>query len=260
MKPLPLNLCVFDTAKGHFGRQDIYKTTISDLDSKFPLSLFQFKLVTIKVADGEESVGEEMQKWYRERGFATLILKGKFTHFTPSHQQQYCLDMIAMFDDDGLSAPYTLWLESDWCWDTKDNSLEKRFWEAINYLDKNKDILSVRFPRFLNEPDRLRNLKQKHNIDVEVEQNGKFFNHNDNFSCNPNICRTRDLYLASLVLGRNFEQFSVHSEMGFTKCLSWMSNKKLHYSIFDPSIVSVLHYGCKFGDEDKIGEVYEKIN
>jgi len=259
MKPLSLNLCVFETAKGHWSRTDIYKNTISDLESKFPLYLFENKLVTIKVAPGEEQVGTEIENWYKERGFKTIILPGQFSHFTTSHQTEYCKDMIQMFGQESLTAPYTLWLESDWCWDNKGNSLETRFLEAITYLAKNKDILTVRFPRFLNEVERLANLKQKHNVDVEVERNGKFINHNDNFSCNPNICRTRDLYLASLILKRNFDQFSHHSEMGFTKCLEWMSDKKLHYSIFDPSIVSVLHYGTKFGEEDRAGEVYEKI-
>ena len=260
MDNFPLNLCVFDTSKGHFGRTDIYKTCISNLQDKIPLYLFEKLFCHIKTDEGEELVLEEMALWYLNRGFNIKVSKGKFQHFQSSHQSEYCRDMITAFDIVSNFAPYTLWLESDWCWDDKGGKLIDRFVEAIEYLEKNKNILTVRFPRFLNEVERLKQLKEKHGLDVEVEKNGGFYNHNDNFSCNPNICRTRDLYLASLILKRNFEQFSRHSEMGVTNCLKWMSDNKLHYSIFDPNIVSILHYGCETGKEDVAGQVFEKIN
>jgi hypothetical protein len=38
-----------------------------------------------------------------------------------------------------------------------------------------------------------------------------------------------------------------------------MSEVKLHYAIFNPNIVSVLHYGTELGKEDKIGNIFEII-
>ncbi len=256
---LPINLCVFETAKGHFGRKDICKTTILDLHSKVNLERFNKKLVHIKYSDSELENFENLAEFYSKLGFGILATKGEFSHFNISHQREYCKDMITMFSSAQMHEPYTLWLESDWCWDDKGDKLENRFFDAIRCLEYDQDVLSIRFPRFLNEVERLKNLKIKHGLDIQVEKYNEFYYHNDNFSCNPNICRTRDLYLASLILKRNFDQFANHSEMGFTKCLEWMSDNKLHYAIFDPNLVSILHYGTKEGEEDKIGQVFEKI-
>lgn len=261
---IPVNIVVFDTAKGHFGRKDIFQSCIQDLNSKIPLKNFARLYCHIKVGDGEDEMAEWMKAWYQNHGFKVVITKGNFSHFKESHQRGYCQDMITAFGDTYLSAPYTLWLESDWKWDDKGNDIIDSFYKAISLLEFDKDILSVRFPRFLNEVDRLNNLKKRHNLDVQCVKHEYFndiFAHNDNFSCNPNICRTRDLYLASLVLKRNFEQFGNHAEMGWTHCLRWMSDAKYPYAILDPQKASVLHCGTKsIEDEDKLGQVWEKLD
>lgn len=261
---IPINVVVFDTSKGHFGRKDIFKSCIDDLASKIPLNQFARLYVHIKVGKGEELVAQEMKEWYNSLGFKVVITEGQFQHFQSSHQQGYCRDMITAFGDDYLSASYTLWLESDWKWDDKGSDLIARFHQAISLLEFDKDVLSVRFSRFLNEPDRLNNLSKKHGMDVQCVKHdyfSDFFIHNDNFSCNPNICRQRDLRIASLILKRNFEKFGNHAEMGWTHCLAWMSDSKYPYAIFNPDKVSVLHCGTKsIEGEDKIGQVFEKID
>lgn len=260
---IPINIVVFDTSHGHWGRGDIHESCIQDLNSKIPLNTFARLYCHIKVRPNEDEHAENMRKWYGSHGFKVVLTKGDFQHFQSSHQQGYCCDMITAFDDDYLSAPYTLWLESDWKWDDKEKNLLQSFNDAINLLHYDKNILSVRFPRFLNEVDRLNNLSRKHGIDVQCvkhESFNGFFVHNDNFSCNPNICRTRDLYLASLVLKRNFDQFGNHAEMGWTNCLRWMSESKYPYAIFDPNVASILHCGTKeIDEEDKKGNVWESL-
>jgi hypothetical protein len=261
---IPINIVVFDTSHGHWSRTDIHEACIQNLNSKIPLSNFARLYCHIKVRPGEDEHAAHMKEWYQSRGFKVVLTKGDFQHFQVSHQRGYCQDIITAFGDPYVNAPYTLWLESDWKWDDKGNGLLRYFYEAISLLEYDKDILSVRFPRFLNEVARLNNLKKRHNMDVQCVKHSDFdriFVHNDNFSANPNLCRTRDLYLASLVLKRNFEQFGNHIEMGWTHCLRWMSDAKYPYAIFDPKEVSVLHAGCKsVEEEDKPGQVYEKID
>jgi hypothetical protein len=260
---IPINIVVFDTSHGHWGRKNIHESCIQDLNSKIPLNTFARLYCHIKVRPNEDEHAEDMKKWYGSRGFKVVLTKGDFQHFQSNFQQGYCRDMITAFKDAYLSAPYTLWLESDWKWDDKGEDLLKSFYTAISVLEFDKDILSVRFPRFLNEPDRLRNLSKKHGMDVQCIEH-EYFNdiyvHNDNFSCNPNLTRTRDLYLASLVLKRNFNEFGHHAEMGWTNCLRWMSESKYPYAIMDPAKVSVLHCGTKENEEDKAGEVWEKLD
>lgn len=259
MNPLPISLAVFDNSKGHFSRTDIYKTTITDLASKIPLELFKNLVCHIKVAPGEEAVFSKQQQFYKSLGFDVLHSVESWKHFSPEHQKGYSRDIIKVFEQEKLLlTPYVLWLESDWLFSPNSGkTLADYIGQAMAYLEKNPRVLSVRFPRFCDEPDRLSKLKQKHNLDVtvqrEIEPWSKFWRHNDSFSCNPNICRSRDLYAATRILKMNFDTYSQHIEMGFTKCLAWLADGQLPYSIFDPGEVNVAHIGTRHGEEDPVG-------
>ncbi len=265
MNQLPLNLVVFDTAKQHWGRFDIYKTCINDLSVKIPLDLFANKVVHIKVdpsAPGEEErFRDEMVPFYHHHGFGYLVTRQSWQHFSSSHQNGYCLDLVNVYGQQHLqqTAPFTLHWESDWLVNPYADTLGDCLCKGMAYLSNNPSCCSIRIPRFLNEIDRLNNLKKKYGIDAQVTQHGKFWRYFDNLSLNPSLFRTRDLYLATRLLKLNWEQWSTHSEMGFTNAFNWMADGDLPYAIFDPSDVSCLHYGTKTGEEDKVGETFEKI-
>jgi hypothetical protein len=264
MIPLPINLAVFDTSKGHWGRTDIYRRAISDLATKLPLNHFQNRLVHIKVGDGEERVLAEQIDFYKPLGFQIVTTKGQWSHGNVNHQVEYCRDLVNVYGLHSLmSTPFTLHLESDWGW-SSNGELIDHVVSAMSYLNFDHQCLGVRFPRFLNEVERLGKLKEKHNLDVTVEAescvpySGKFYRHNDNLSLNPTIFRTRDLWTATRILKMHFDQLSSHSEMGFTKAFTFLADGAKPWAIFDPKNVSVLHWGTKEGEEDKEGQVYDR--
>lgn len=261
MHSIPLNLCVFDSTKGHFDRTEIYRDTINSLGNQIPLVMFANRYVHIKVDPNREDETkrlDEVVDFYSSKGFSTIISYGSWHHFSDSHQKSYCADLIKMYSSIvEQKIPYTLHLESDWKFFPRDQSLVDHLERGMRYLDVSPTILSVRVPRFCNELDRLEGLKKKHNMDVwtapEERQSfaGRFYRHNDNISLNPNIFRTRDLWAATRTLELNFNRFGFHAEMGFTHCLRWLSPDKLPYSIYNPSEFNCLHIGTKPGEEDK---------
>lgn len=260
MTPLPLNLCVFDTTKGHFGVTTIYQRTISSLATQIPLSLFANRYVHIKVnaqrSDEVATLGE-MQTYYRAHGFEVHVSEGAFKHHDISHQAQYCLDAVKMFTKIAEQrVQYSLWLESDFEFYSRETELVDHFALGMRYLDAVNGVLCARFPRYVNEPYRLNKLREKHGMDVTASNEtdprfARFVRHNDNLSCNPFIARTRDLYAATRMLDLEFARFGHHIEHGFTHCLRWLSPDKLPYSIYDPSSVNVLHIGTRLGEEDR---------
>lgn len=257
--PLPLSLLVFDTAKGHFGRTDIYQRAINDLAMKAPLGHFRNLIVHLKVAPGEEKVAAEQDAFYRALGFTVVTSHAAWQHFQPSHQQEYARDLIKVY---GLpqvaTTDYVLHLESDWLFEARgDRDLIGCFGFAMSYLRANPAALCVRFPRFTNEVERLNGLKAKHNLDVRTQREAEpwqsFIRHNDRLSMNPFIARSRDLYCATRLLKQHFGQFGHHVEHGFTHCLDWMADGELPYAIIDPAEAGVLHIGTKAGEEDQAG-------
>lgn len=264
MHSIPLNLCVFDSTKGHFGRNEIYQDTITNLGNQIPLGIFANRYVHIKVDPNRPDEKERLASvvtFYESRGFLITVSYGSFKHFDVSHQKAYCLDLIKMYSSViQQTVAYTLHLESDWLFHPRDKSLIDHLETGMRYLDANPTVLSLRVPRYENEVFRLQSVRAKHGLDVDVvlDESFKpsFYRHNDNISLNPNMFRTRDLWAATRTLELNFDRFGFHAEMGFTHCLRWLSPDKLPYSIYNPLEFNCLHIGTKPGEEDKTPPIW----
>lgn len=254
---LSLNLCVFDTSKGHFGRTDIYQRTINSLAAQAPLKLvFKNLIAHIKVGgEKEEAVFQEQKKFYENLGFTVIRSDAEWKHFSDSHQRGYSADLVKVYGNREIqNADYTLHLESDWLFTVKSRQqLIDVFSAAINYLRKNPSAVSVRIPRFQNEIERIKGLKQKFGIDAGVYQDeisNKFYRTNDNLSLNPSIFRTRDLWAATRILKQNFDKLSQHVEMGFTHAFTHLADGEYPFAFFDPKIIIARHIGTESVDKD----------
>jgi len=253
-RPLPLALCVFDTTKQHFGRKDIYRHAISDLAAKIPLECFKTRLVHIKASSNDEVQLAEQEAFYRSLGFEVLVTPGDWRHHDEnggnSHQRGYSADLIKVYGHPSVLACDYVWhFESDWKVDTKGEQLIDRLSEGLAQLASNPRLVGIRFPRFLNEVDRLNNLMRKHGLNVRTERRGSFIYHNDNLSLNPGLFRSYGMFLATRLMKQN-PALQEHVEHAFTHTLSWMADGDLPWAIYDPARVSVLHIGTKVGEED----------
>lgn len=264
--PLPLALCVFDTTKQHFGRKDIFRRAITDLAAKIPLECFKTRLVHIKASSDSEAQLAEQETFYRSLGFEVLVTPGDWRHHDEgpgganSHQRGYSADLIRVYGHPSvLTCDYVLHLESDWLFDTKGEQLIDRLSEGLAHLATHPRLVGIRFPRFLNEVDRLNNLMRKHGLNVRTERRGDFTYHNDNLSLNPGLFRAYSMFLATRLMKQN-PALQEHVEHVFTHALSWMSDGDLPWAIYDPARVSVLHIGVRTPEEEDVaGKVYETI-
>lgn len=269
MVPLPLALCVFDSTRGHFGRHDIYKRTITDLTSKIPLECFKVKVVHVKISPGEESIFEEQRQFYTQHGFEVLRTEGSWKHFDEggqnSHQRGYSKDLITVYGHPSvLSCDYILHLESDWTWSLNGGEqLIDLVSLGLAYLASTPTLIGVRFPRFTNEVARLNNLEKKHGLHVWTQQETRnpfssFTLHNDRISLNPILGRSRDWYMATRLMKRDFERLGNHVEHQYGEILRMLADGALPWAIYDPTRVSILHGGTKEGEEDATPP-YERI-
>lgn len=249
MNTLPLNLAFFTTTKGHFNYTDIYKKTLDSLFSQVNPDIFATKIAHIKVSEDTKDGLDDIRKTLTEYGIKSLISYGNWAH-NQNHGVEYLLDICKMFSLPQLSAPYTLFMEDDFLFAPKD-SLDRFFTKAIDIL-KDINVITVRFPRYTNEKERVANLMRKHNIPGKVvlnEIDSSFCYINDH-SNNPFIARTRDLQVACNLIKRFPESFPLHPEHGFAAALKALSVYETPIALFNPKQIRVLHIGTKPGDED----------
>jgi hypothetical protein len=253
---IPLAIALFATTKGHWGINTRWRETVNDLNSQIPLGNFSALFSNIKVTNNEEisfgnEIAEELKSLY---GFNNHLEVQDWKHFDVSHQVGYLSDIFRMYNNPKvLESQYVLHLEDDWLIRAEDGDLLKWINKAINLLEKNPNILQVRFPRFNDEFKRINNLKERHGIDTySRHHDDDFFVHSD-FSLNPSIFRTRDLRNATLLIIKNQNSFGPHVEHDFGRAVKYFSNPQESLSCFYPNKARSYHIGSLLNEEDKIG-------
>lgn len=232
MNKLPISLCIFSSTRGHHGRTDLHKETLNRLDIQVPISYFGQAIAHIKALPESADLMGKMIEDFKFYKVDVELSGGYWKHFDSTHNTEYLKDIIKM--SELLTQPYTLFLEDDWVFIQKDLSILELFCKAISLLESDKDILSVRFPRNMDDNNHVHG----------VEEPGTIFNKNGYiYSFNPHICRTNDLYRISSIVKNNFKELSFHCEHGFTRAASLVSRKTHPFYAFKPEIVQAYHIG-----------------
>ena len=240
MIKLPLNLVVFSTPAGHFGYKEVYKTSINHLEKKLKLLDFDLGLETfggrfahIKVRDNENEKKHlpEMVKFFEGKNIKPIITYGNWERGM-SHQNEYLKDIAKVFSTQELHyQPYSLWFEDDSPIFIKcKSSLKDILGSSIGVLSSNLDILNVRFVR--------------EGIETPKTRLNDFLWRMETFDFQPNISRTRDLYLVSKIIQDNWEYFSkLQCEMAFRIAMSQLSASENRFLGFDTDKVTSYHIG-----------------
>lgn len=251
-KQLPIALCLFTSTLGHFKITSRYLETIKSLNSQIPISRFSLAIVNIKYEE-ESSLLLEMKENLHNYGFQVNLTKGSWRHQDTSHQCGYLEDMYNIYSKSEVQKiPYILHAEDDWLFSVKENQLDHWMNFASELLNNNPMLNQVRFARFLNEYQRINNLKKKHNIDglaSAVFSSKDYFVHND-FSLNPSIFRSRDIYTALKLVKNNPQTFVQHVEHGLGYAIKVLGGSELPFACLNTSNVFVRHIGCPDLDID----------
>ena len=250
MNKIPITICLFTSTQGHFGVKSRYIQTLDSLYCALPLSEYEAKVANIKVSPGEDDVASGMASVLKESyGFEVKQSMGEWSHGKQSHQTEYMKDQEAMFAS--VSTPYVLALEDDWAICVNPlYGFTEILSSAIDLLEKQPDIMQVRFPRYQNEHDRINDLYAKHGLFRRAFQlNNEFYVGND-YSANPSIYRTRDIRAASILVRKI--GVPQHVEHGTGEVLKAMSHADLPLAFFNPEIVHISHLGTPLGQEDSL--------
>lgn len=237
----PISLALFTTTKGHFDFTNIYKSTINDLFYQVGQDLFADRIVHIKRGEGEDNhVYEEMVRFFKLFDFKILTTVGKWKHYDQSHYNEHVRDIITLMSDATVQKnKYVLWLEDDFLLRTKDDNVLGAFKDASDVLDSDPNILSVRFLKNLVDTDEM----QMQRLQYERQFNDKIFLHNDVYTFDPNLIRSRDAW----TIARGFERFGLrmHIERQATEMLrqNVPSRKTAIFSAFNLNYAKAFHIG-----------------
>jgi len=232
-----ISLIFFTTTKGHFDQHRIYQKTILELEKQTNLKeTFGALVAHIKVSEGDEDIYLEQKKFLEDRGFKVLSTKGKWKHDDVSHYIEHIKDINTLIRDPDVNKnDYIFWLEDDYLFNIKKHNFKYYIDESINKLKNNKDIICNRFYRS-DTKDNIEEVRtQLYNYDSETKTYAMEFT----FSCS--LCRTRDLYVTTLLMEKFYDPYKIHIEGCFNLCLVNMSKIKNQYLVWDRDLIYIIH-------------------
>lgn len=262
MDKIPISLCLFSSTKGHFDIKTRYLDTVKSLNQQLLISSFNLPIANIKYEE-ENDILWWMKEELKNYGFIVNLAKGeKWSHSNQSHQSGYLEDMWNIFSKpEVLKNPYIFLCEDDWLFNIKDKNLGYWFNYATKLLAEIPGMNQVRFARFENEHERINNLQKKHNLDRSAQWVDPNYFLCDDFSCNPSIFRSRDLFLALSLMKNNPNSFVPHVEHGLGFAMKVLAgyNNRLSFAVLNPQKISVRHIGCPDKDIDPETGIWAEI-
>lgn len=251
-----LAICLFTSAKGHFGIKTRYLETIKSLRDDHNLDRYR-RFAHIKYSESDVDVLAEMENRLDEFGYEVDATQSAWKHGELSHQVEYLSDMFKIFNNPAvLKYKYALFMEDDMIIRSVHGFFSSYLSLATALLEKNPNIVSVRVARAHNERERIIGLKGRYGINSVVKDSelpNRFFYSND-FSNNPHICRTRDMRNAIIMMKKNPQAFMQHSEMGLGPALKYFSQEDESIAILNPDLIYARHIGTPAGEEENLFE------
>ncbi len=245
MPKLPITLGVYETFKGHHSNNQIYKIAIEHLEKQMDMNIFNQRIVHIKHEEKDDT--SEMESFFDKRKFEIVKSVGTFKHFEESHQRGYILDIIKVSQK--ITSPFFFHFECDWLLKPKkDLNVTELLVGACRILDDNPYLMSVRFPQCADEINRIKGIKEKHNLPITLgEVHDLYLTSSENTSHNPNLSRSKDYWFAGKMLDSIIKESSapVHSEHTYSPIQRWMTPLEHHLACLNPTYVQAVHIGVK---------------
>lgn len=243
-KHLDCSLIFFTSTKGHHGRWDLFKYTISSLNSELDLRHFRERVAHIKTENGHEDRLKEMKEFLEMYGFKVLVSIGEWKHNDPSnsHAKEYYRDMDYVFNHQLCSkSKYFLTFEDDFV----PQKLIEETWfnilmEAKNILDKDNNLICVRMNRDIEN-----NTENSIRInELILRQNIDYTPYGPTYTFQPTFVKAGAIKPAWRLIAQNIELLNnVHCELLSGYALRNFSKSDVPFAFFDPQKVNSIHIG-----------------
>ncbi len=250
MTPIPITIVLFTSTQGHF-KTSRYLETLDHLSAQIPLSQFAGLVAHVKVSPDQQIVAQEMREQLAKRGFHVIETIGEWSH-GQNHGVEYVKDLIRVYTDRVVAkAGYVLHLEDDFVLVPQRGDLLEYLSKAIQLLDEQPYIHSVRFARWANECARINDLPRKHGLNAHCVPLNETFDLSSDFSLNPHITRARSMYHACLLMSRATNG-TPHPEHSLSAALKFLNTSDAPFAHFNPELISARHIGTPPGQEDPL--------
>lgn len=235
-----LGIVLFTSTKGHYGRKDIYKTTVESILNQLKgIGGINLSLnAHIKWGHGEDNEADEIADYLENIGFYVMDTKGDWNHNDSSHATGYTSDIIKAFSSPYvLKSQYSLWLEDDW---VLQGDVKKFVYNSISVLNCQPNKLCVRANN--QEP---KEYTYSHNrIDSIFEQKENYTPWGPTFTFQPTIVRSRDVHIAYRLIRDNWEQLkNQHIELTSGIAMKTLSDDSRPFCFVDPKVCHSVHIG-----------------
>lgn len=233
MRQLPITLCLFTSTKGHFGHKNVYKAALAHLDRQIPLSLFGGLVAHIKVSPSEEQIGADMEQYLKGLNFLVLKTVADWSR-GQSHQAAYMADVVTLSKEASVyKQPFVLWFEDDQTITPHVTSAEQLLLQSCDMLDRDNELVSARLLRAGDLPS---------SPITDKGTDSYFYSPHVNFQ--PMLLRSRDFYLASMIVERSPEYAAqVQCEMFWRLILANFSRSEKKHIVYYPSFAETIHLG-----------------
>lgn len=239
MNKLPINLCLFTTTKGHFGRKDVYLSTLSSLKAHIGgLNQFGGLFAHLKISPGEEAQAEQMTGVLESMGFVVIPTVGEWSHNHSSHHSGYLMDIQTMFNHLGVhERPYSLWLEDDFVFEPHQMGVLESLAFGQRILEEDRNVSAVRYTRIGDDDIKTRT--------QSIPYNEKTFQQGVEFSFNPTLIRTRDVFLTMALVRKYINNLSPHCELAYTQIAQTLTEGVRPFVCIEPAQIVVEHIGIQ---------------
>lgn len=229
-----INLVFFTSTAGHYSFKDVYRTTILHYKKLFGDDFKGFKKVFahVKVRPKEEALLPEMIDFLYEQDIQPIVTIGDWERGM-SHQHEYLKDLRKVFSDpEVIDSEFLFWVEDDSPLKLKLTADKSSYFVmmAMDIMKRNPAILNLRFLREgLESKNKLSDLLSVSNV----------------FDFQPNISRSRDLYVATTIIFNHWDTFkNMQCEAAFRLAMDTLSAHPYRYLTFNPDWVTSYHIGA----------------
>lgn len=250
MTKIPVTICFFTSSQGHF-KTSRYLETLDHLSAQIPLSQFAGLFAHVKVSPDQHPVAYEMMDQLEKRGFKIMTSEASWTH-GQNHGIEYVKDLIKVYTDQEVAKAQYVWhQEDDWKIIPHQGDLLGYLGKAIQLLEDQPHVHSVRFARWSNECARINDLPRKHGLNAHCVPLNETFDLSSDFSLNPHITRARSMYHACLLMARASNQ-EPHPEHSLSGAIKFLNATETPFAHFKPELISARHIGVPAGQEDPL--------
>jgi hypothetical protein len=236
-----IQLIWFQTTKGHFGNENIYKYTLDNLKKNIDLNYFDKKFLSLKVFNNDE-YQEILEDFSNFKYFIWHLEDSRINDESPYKDYAYYLlnnylaDICNFYSSLTEYSEYSYLIEDDSPEIVIKNSLCDFLENGINFLKNNPNIFSINLMR-VGIPS------EKEYLNHPLTFKNEFSNESHSYNFQNQLFRTEDMIkVVNNIKNKYYKYMNLHTELaletGIRETYPGCSN-----ITYNPRVINSIHIG-----------------